>query len=561
MKKWMSILRPVLGIIVLILLVQVGLRLLDFRIDLTEEKRFSLHPASVEVLQDLPEPLEVEILLMGDLPGGMRRLQRAIEQTVRTFNAYSNHRISFYYLDPLSLPAEERDDYVVGLAGYGIQPTNLFVNEDGSQRSRLIFPGVVIKDSTFEVGTLLLRGEREMNADQKLNFSIENLEFELINAIRKLVSKQTYSVGMIMGHGELDEDDGFGVVEALVEDYEVFKIPIEQAKQVEDLDPFDVLIISSPRESFQEKELYLIDQYLMRGGNLIVLPNALALDLDQAGGDGTLAMPIEHGLDQLLFRYGVRVNRDFIQDLSFGYHPVMAGNFGDQGQLIPLPWPFYVSAGRMASHPITKGLDQVMFKFTSTLDTVKADGVKKTPLIFGSDFSRKLATPVRVAFQDMENDPVVEDFSLQNLPLLYLLEGRFTSMFKNRFLPDGFDNAKFKEEGTEGRLIVGGTGSLFESSQDPVSGEPLPIGIDPYSESNYANRLLLQNIIRYLTEPNGIIRARTKKFQIRPLNRVKVREEKAFWQAVNVILPVVILWMMAFAWVSIRKTKNRKKIT
>ncbi|MCH7410031.1 gliding motility-associated ABC transporter substrate-binding protein GldG [Belliella sp. DSM 111904] len=552
MKKWMSISRPVLGIIVLILLVQVVLRLLDFRIDLTEEKRFSLHPASVEVLQDLPEPLEVEILLMGDLPGGMRRLQRAIEQTVRTFNAYSNHRISFYYLDPLSLPAEERDDYVVGLAGYGIQPTNLFVNEEGAQRSRLIFPGVVIKDSTYEVGTLLLRGEREMNADQKLNFSIENLEFELINAIRKLVSKQSYSVGMIMGHGELDEDDGFGVVEALVEDYEVFKIPIEQAKQVEDLDPFDVLIISSPRDAFQEKELYLIDQYLMRGGNLIVLPNALALDLDQAGGEGTLAMPLDHGLDQLLFRYGVRVNRDFIQDLSFGYHPVMAGNFGDQGQLIPLPWPFYVSAGRMASHPITKGLDQVMFKFTSTLDTVKADGVKKTPLIFGSDFSRKLATPVRVAFQDMENDPVVEDFSLQNLPLLYLLEGRFTSLFKNRFLPDGYDNAKFKEEGTQGRLIVGGTGSLFESSQDPVSGEPLPIGIDPYSESNYANRLLLQNIVRYLTEPEGIIRTRTKQFQIRPLNRVKVREEKAFWQAVNVILPVVLLGIIAFVWLTIR---------
>lgn len=548
----MSISRPVLGIIVLILLVQVVLRLLDFRIDLTEEKRFSLHPASVEVLQDLPEPLEVEILLMGDLPGGMRRLQRAIEQTVRTFNAYSNHRISFYYLDPLSLPAEERDDYVVGLAGYGIQPTNLFVNEEGAQRSRLIFPGVVIKDSTYEVGTLLLRGEREMNADQKLNFSIENLEFELINAIRKLVSKQSYSVGMIMGHGELDEDDGFGVVEALVEDYEVFKIPIEQAKQVEDLDPFDVLIISSPRDAFQEKELYLIDQYLMRGGNLIVLPNALALDLDQAGGEGTLAMPLDHGLDQLLFRYGVRVNRDFIQDLSFGYHPVMAGNFGDQGQLIPLPWPFYVSAGRMASHPITKGLDQVMFKFTSTLDTVKADGVKKTPLIFGSDFSRKLATPVRVAFQDMENDPVVEDFSLQNLPLLYLLEGRFTSLFKNRFLPDGYDNAKFKEEGTQGRLIVGGTGSLFESSQDPVSGEPLPIGIDPYSESNYANRLLLQNIVRYLTEPEGIIRTRTKQFQIRPLNRVKVREEKAFWQAVNVILPVVLLGIIAFVWLTIR---------
>ncbi|MFC0261487.1 gliding motility-associated ABC transporter substrate-binding protein GldG [Fontibacter flavus] len=541
------------GVIAIILLLGLLVRLFPFRLDLTAEKRYSLHPASIGVLESLEEPIEVEILLTGKLPGGMRRLQRAIEETIRTFNAYSSEKITFYYEDPLSLPADVREDYIVDLASYGINPTNLFISEDGGQQSKLIFPGVVVRNEEYETGTLLLKGEKGMTSDEKLNHSIENLEFELIQAIKKISSNQEFSIGMTMSNGEMAEDDGFGIVEALVDQYEVFKVPLEQANKTEDLDPFDILIIAGPKESYSEKEIYFLDQYLMKGGNLIFLVDAMDYDLKDAGGDGTFALPLEHGLDQLLFRYGIRVNKDLIQDLNFGYHPVMAGNFGDSEQIIPLPWPFYIAAGRMAKHPITKGLDQVMFRFSSSLDTVKADGVTKIPLIFGSEFSRKLAAPVRLAFEDMANEPDLNDFGSKNLPLLYLLEGNFTSFFKNRFLPTGINKDSFLDHSNDGRILVAGSGLLFKSQKSFADGNPLPIGEDPFNNTQYANRQLLQNAVNYLLDPDGIMSTRTKTLQIRPLNKMKVREEKTKWQAINVLGPVLFFILLGLVWVTWKK--------
>lgn len=541
------------GVIAIILLLGLLVRLFPFRLDLTAEKRYSLHPASIGVLESLEEPIVVEILLTGKLPGGMRRLQRAIEETIRTFNAYSSEKITFYYEDPLSLPADVREDYIVDLASYGINPTNLFISEDGGQQSKLIFPGVVVRNEEYETGTLLLKGEKGMTSDEKLNHSIENLEFELIQAIKKISSNQEFSIGMTMSNGEMAEDDGFGIVEALVDQYEVFKVPLEQANKTEDLDPFDILIIAGPKESYSEKEIYFLDQYLMKGGNLIFLVDAMEHDLKDAGGDGTFALPLEHGLDQLLFRYGIRVNKDLIQDLNFGYHPVMAGNFGDSEQIIPLPWPFYIAAGRMAKHPITKGLDQVMFRFSSSLDTVKADGVTKTPLIFGSEFSRKLAAPVRLAFEDMANEPDLNDFGSKNLPLLYLLEGNFTSFFKNRFLPTGINKDSFLDHSNDGRILVAGSGLLFKSQKSFADGNPLPIGEDPFNNTQYANRQLLQNAVNYLLDPDGIMSTRTKTLQIRPLNKMKVREEKTKWQAINVLGPVLFFILLGLVWVTWKK--------
>lgn len=547
-----------MGVFAIILLLGLLVRLFPFRLDLTEEKRYSLHPASIEVLESLDEPIEVEILLTGKLPGGMRRLQRAIEETIRTFNAYSNKKITFYYEDPLSLPSDVREDYIVDLASYGINPTNLFITEDGGQKSKLIFPGVVVRNEEYETGTLLLRGEKGMTSDEKLNHSIENLEFELIQAIKKISSNQEFSIGMTMSNGEMAEDEGFGIVEALVDQYEVFKVPLEQANKTEDLDPFDILIIAGPKESYSEKEIYFLDQYLMKGGNLIFLVDALEYDLKDAGGDGTFALPLEHGLDQLLFRYGIRVNKDLIQDLNFGYHPVMAGNFGDSEQIIPLPWPFYIAAGRMAKHPITKGLDQVMFRFSSSLDTVKADGVTKIPLIFGSEFSRKLAAPVRLAFEDMAKEPDRNDFGTKNLPMLYLLEGNFTSFFKNRFLPTGINKDSFLDHSKGGRILVAGSGLLFKSQKSFADGNPLAIGEDPFNSTQYANRQLLQNAVNYLLDPDGIMSTRTKTLQIRPLNKVKVREEKTKWQVINVLGPVLFFVLLGLAWVTLKKKRYAK---
>ncbi len=545
---WLGLL---LGLVILLGLGQ----LIRFRIDLTEDQRYSLHEATEAVLDSLREDIHVEILLSGeDLPAGMRRLQRSIEEQVRTFDAYSDRKISFSYFDPLSLAEEEQEEFILQLADYGINPTTLFVNQAAGQQTKLIFPGILIYSEEFETGALVLKGEKGMGEEQILNQSIENLEFELSNAIRKLTRSDMGALAMIIGHEEMKEDDGYGLVEALDGDFEIFKVPLEQARTVQDLVNFKIIFIQGPQQAYSEREIYLLDQYVMQGGNLVILSDGVQVDVREAGGEGTLAMPYENGLENLLFKYGVRINKDLIQDLNFGYFPVMGGNFGDQEQLVPLPWPFYIQSTRMYPHPITKGLDLIYLRFASSLDTVLAPGVKKTPLFFTSDLSRILTAPVRVAFSDMQREPDIAQFPMQNLPLAYLLEGEFTSLYKNRFLPEGFEQSEFKESG-EGKVVVIGDGELFQSQSDFQSGRPLNLGEDPFNQNIYANRLLLRNLAQYLDNPEGIIASRTRSFQIRPLNRFKISQERTKWQLINIGLPVVFLLFFGGAVAAIRRKK------
>ena len=527
------------------ILILVGLALtVRFRIDLTEEKRYSLHPSTLQLLEGIDRPLHVDILLTGEqLPGGMRRLQKSIEETVRTFNAYSAENITVSYFDPLEVTDSLKEEFIYTLADYGIRPTNLFVNKATGQQEQLIFPGILVSDDTYETGALILKGERGMSAEQTLNASIENLEFELAQAIQKLLYPQKTALAMIIGHGELAEDDGFGMVEALNGRYELFKVPMEQAKKVEDLSSFAAVFILGPDSTFSDRELFLLDQYVMGGGNLVVAAEGANLDLSQLAGEGALALPQENSLDRLLFRYGIRVNKDLIQDLNFGVIPVMGGNFGNQEQLVPLPWPYHFQAGRMYSHPITKGLDQVNFRYSSSLDTVKADGVKKTPLLFSSDHSRILPLPHLISLTAFQEPPLESEFALQNLPLAYLLEGEFTSLFKNRFVPEEFAGIAVKNSG-KGKVLVLGDASVFQSQINLSDQEPLPLGEDLLAQTTYANKQFLENILQYLTDPEGIIATRTKVLQIRPLNKVKVAEEKQMWQLINLGIPVLFLGLM-----------------
>ncbi|MBD8490220.1 gliding motility-associated ABC transporter substrate-binding protein GldG [Echinicola sp. CAU 1574] len=547
-----------------ILIVIVGLVLLNsmlsFRLDLTEEKRFSLHEATKNVLANLEEPLEVDILLTGNLPGGMRRFQKNIEETLETFNAYSSKKISIRYFDPLEIKVEnEQEEYILYLAEFGINPTNLFANNNGSQTSRLIFPGVVIRNAEYETGGLLLKGENGMSPEQILNLSIENLEYELISMIEKLVSADKQAIAMITNHGELQDDEGYGIVEALSAEYEVYKVPLEQAKTVDDLMVFDAIIIAGPKANFKEREIYLMDQYVMRGGNVLFCIDPLAVDMENAGGEGTVALAYETGLDQLLFKYGVRINKDLIQDMNFGYYPVVAGDFGNQPQITPLPWPFYVIATNMSDHVITKGLDQMKFRFVSSLDTVKAEGVRKTPLVFSGDYSRTLAQPVNVAFKDMMQEPDISLFSQKYLPLVYLLEGNFTSYFKNRFLPEEFKgDGKFTDSGS-GNVVVVGDGDWIQGVRNVQTGEPLAIGIDPFSDVSVSNKVFLENTLKYLLDPNGIMVTRSKELKIRPLNKKLVEEEKLKWQLINIALPIVLIMMLGSVKVYWRKRKFGSK--
>lgn len=530
----------------------------SFRLDMTEEGKYSIGQATLDVLEDMDGPLEVDILLTGDLPPGMKRFQRNIEQTLKTFRSYSREKISIKYVDPLVVAGDSSEQYIIKLADYGINPTNLHSTRNGAQATQLIFPGIVLRSPSKETGILLLKGELGMGPEETLNLSIENLEFEIVQAIKRLYTINKRAIGIIIGQGEMNEDEGYGMVEALNEDFEVYKVPFEQAKSVEDLLTFEVLIVAGPKSAYSEREKYLLDQFLMYGGNILFMMDQMTINLEEAGGNGTVAMPFDTGVDDLLFRYGVRINKDLIKDLNFGYYPVVSGEFGNQPQIVPLPWPFYVQAGKMANHPITKGLDMVQFRFVSSIDTVKADQVKKTPLIFSSNYSRRESAPVRVAFKDMSKEPDVKSFNSGSLPLAYLLEGKFTSFFKNRFVPDEFDESKFLPESNGGKILVAGDADVFKSWVKPQDQIPLPLGNSPFSENRTANRTFLQNAVNYMVYPQGIIASKNKEFEIRPLNKVKIKQQRVMWQVINVVLPVLLVIIIGWFKQYLRKKKYAK---
>lgn len=530
----------------------------SFRLDMTEEGKYSIGQATLDVLEDMDGPLEVDILLTGDLPPGMKRFQRNIEQTLKTFRSYSREKISINYVDPLVVAGDSSEQYIIKLADYGINPTNLHSTRNGAQATQLIFPGIVLRSPSKETGVLLLKGELGMGPEETLNLSIENLEFEIVQAIKRLYTINKRAIGIIIGQGEMNEDEGYGMVEALNEDFEVYKVPFEQAKSVEDLLTFEVLIVAGPKSPYSEREKYLLDQFLMYGGNILFMMDQMTINLEEAGGNGTVSMPFDTGVDDLLFRYGVRINKDLIKDLNFGYYPVVSGEFGNQPQIVPLPWPFYVQAGKMANHPITKGLDLVQFRFVSSIDTVKADQVKKTPLIFSSNYSRRESAPVRVAFNDMSKEPDVKSFNSGSLPLAYLLEGKFTSFFKNRFVPDEFDESKFLPESNGGKILVAGDADVFKSWVKPQDQIPLPLGNSPFSENRTANRTFLQNAVNYMVYPQGIIASKNKEFEIRPLNKVKIKQQRVMWQVINVVLPVLLVIIIGWFKQYLRKKKYAK---
>lgn len=530
----------------------------SFRLDMTEEGKYSIGQATLDVLEDMDGPLEVDILLMGDLPPGMKRFQRNIEQILKTFSSYSREEISINYVDPLAVAGDSSEQYIIKLADYGINPTNLHSSRNGTQATQLIFPGIVLRSPSKEAGVLLLKGELGMGPEETLNLSIENLEFEIGQAIKRLYTVNKRAIGIIIGQGEMVEDEGYGMVEALNEDFEVYKVPFEQAKSVADLLTFEVLIVAGPKSAYGEREKYLLDQFLMYGGNILFMMDQMTMNLEEAGGNGTVAMPFDSGIDDLLFRYGVRINKDLIKDLNFGYYPVVSGEFGNQPQIVPLPWPFYVQAGKMANHPITKGLDLVQFRFVSSIDTVKADQVKKKPLIFSSNYSRRESAPVRVAFKDMSKEPDIKSFNSGSLPLVYLLEGKFTSFFKNRFVPDEFDASKFLPESNGGKILVAGDADVFKSWVKPQDQIPLPLGNNPFSENKTANRTFLQNTVNYMVYPEGIIASKNKEFEIRPLNKVKIKQQRFMWQVINVVLPVLLVIFIGWFKQYLRQRKYTK---
>lgn len=542
----------IVNMILLAVLLNIIANLFSFRIDLTEEKRYTIKDQTIALLENLDEEVYVEVYLGGELNAGFRRFRKSIEETLEEFSIHSGKRVRYAFTDPATAMGQKaRNEFMADLAARGIQPTNVVDKKDGQRVEKIIFPGAIISYGGFETGVMLLKGNKAASSEEIINQSIEGVEFELANAIHKLVNTDRKQIGFVDGHGELDSLEIAAFNNQLLEFYDVFRVDLSRKS---DLSRYDVLIVAKPKYEYSPLEKYRLDQFIMRGGKVMFLIDKLEASMDSASREDYFAFPYRHNLDDQLFRYGARVNLDLVQDQNAALYPIVTGQVGGKPQMQLIDWPFFPLISSYPEHPITRNLDAVITRFASSIDTVKAEGVKKTPLLVTSKYSRSVGAPVNISVDKLRSMSAAQ-FDKSAIPIGYLLEGKFTSLYKNRFLPEGADPAGFRPEGDFSRIVVIADGDIARNEINPRSGQPQELGFDPFSNYTFANRDFLMNTLAFLTDEAGLIQTRNKQIKIRPLDRQRIQDEKTFWQIVNVSLPLVVLIAFGVARSFIRKRR------
>lgn len=518
------------------------------RIDLTEEKRYTVSNSTEELLQSLDEEVFFEVFLAGELPSNFERFKKSIAEMLDQFALESGNRVRYKFTDPSQANSTQaRNQFYQSLIDKGVQATNLnYKNADGDKMEKLLFPAAVASQGMNEVVVNLLKGNSATGPEGMLNQSIEGLEYELAAGIAQLRGGGVKKIAYITGHGSPDSLEIAGFRSTVLSKFDLFRVALEGKKE---LIGYDAVIIGKPTKPFSESEKYLVDQYLMKGGNLIYFIDALSVNMDSASGEGTIAIPYETNLNDQLFRYGVRINQNYVLDVNSGQFPVVAGNMGDQPQIQMIPWPFFPVLTNFSKHPSVRNLDAILGRFISDIDTVKAKGVKKTPLLTTSIYTKLLGPPVRVAFNDLRDELRPEKFTDGPKTVGYLLEGNFTSLYANRIVPKGMNKSEFIEKGQAGKVIVIGDGDVIRNDLDPETGEPLDLGVEPFTKTTYANKQFILNLLDYLVDDSGLIETRSREVKIRPLDRVKVKQQRTKWQVMNLVFPVLlILFLGGIKW-------------
>ncbi|MGV3539389.1 MAG: gliding motility-associated ABC transporter substrate-binding protein GldG [Rufibacter sp.] len=509
-----------------------------FRIDLTEDKRYTISDQTKELLGNLKEPVQVTVYLEGEFPAGFRRLQNSVRETLEEFRLYSDGKLQYSFVDPSANTNEQaRNQFYQQLVQKGLQPTNLFAQEGDKRVEKIVFPGALISAGNKETAVTVLRGSQTATPEERLNQSIEGLEYELATALRKVASVSSGRIGVLQGHGELWLPQAADFLGTLSEYYTVNRV---QTSQVPDLNNFNLVVLMKPTQPYSEADKYKLDQFIMRGGKAIFLLDGVRASLDSIRENGFLAFPVDVNLQDLLFRYGVRVNPDLVQDLNASFIPMVTGYMGNQPQTQLVPWTYYPLITNFSQLPVTRNLDVVQTKFASSIDTVKAVGIKKSPLLWTSQYSRIKESPVSISLNEPRIDRDPKLFGQNAIPLGYLLEGKFRSVFTNRPVPESV-SIPFVSEGKASQIVVFSDGDLAANDVDPRSGRPLELGFDRYTRTRFANKELLKNVVDYLLDEKGLIELRGKEIKLRPLDKAKLRDERSKWQALNLGLPLVLL--------------------
>ena len=520
------------------------------RWDMTDDKHYSLSEASKTLLRQTDAPIEVTLLLGGDLNAGFRRLKKAAEETCAEMKVFSELKIQNYEFSDEDDPLHPKQ--------LGLKPIVIHEREqNGKTAQTTVYPYALMTYKGRKAVVTLLKNTRGLSGEENLNASIEQLEFAFMEALHLLQQTETPRVAILEGHSEPDEAHTYDLMNALSKYFQVDRGAISSqpsAISSHILDGYKAVIVVDPQSAFSEAERFVIDQYIMRGGAVLWALNGVRFSEQVLQQEGfTPIVPLELGLTEMLFRYGVRVNPALVQDIQCLPIPVNVSSDPSQPNLQPMPWTFAPLLLTSQGSPITRNMGQVMSTFVSPIDAVGGeDGIEKRVLLATSTASRVTTTPGEVDLNDVNPEPA--DFKYQYVPVAVSMEGAFSSAFAHRMVPEGVDTDEaIIKQGAKTRQVVIGSGSVLLNEWQ--KGQALPMGYDRYSGMQFSNRDFVANAVLWLTDSEGLISLREKEVALRLLNDKRAHEQRTQIQLISTISPVAILALIAGSVIYIRKRK------
>ncbi len=528
------------------------------------------------MLKEIDDIVYFKIYLEGDYPAGFKRLHNETKEMLDEFKVYSKN-IQYEFINPSANSNKKVvKELYKQLISKGLSPTNLHVKTKEVSSQQIIFPGAIVSYQEKEIPLQLLNTQLGLPSEEVLNNSIQVLEYNIANTIKKLIVKEKSRIAFIEGHGELPTIRLADIAWRLSEYYDVTRIRLnEQINSLRDTlkqnnipvfkNKYTALIIAKPDSTFSEKDKFIIDQFIMRGGKVLWVIDPVFASMDSLQKSfSTVSMPLQLNLEDALFKYGVRLNTNLLLDLNALPIPVITGQTGDRPQQSLLPWFYFPLLTPTIKHPIVHNLNAIKTEFISSLDTVGSLKIKKTILLETSKYSRIINTPCPVSLDIVMKQPDIKLYTKKHQPVAVLLEGEFESVFKNRILPELAYSKEicFLEKSKPTAMVVISDGDIIKNQIRYQQNQniPLPLGYDKYTNQTFGNADLILNIMNYLCDDSGLITLRSRELKLRMLDKTRMENELLYWQLLNIILPVLLILFIGIIRFFLRKRIYTKTI-
>lgn len=521
------------------------------RLDLTEDKRYSLSSAAKEIVDDVESPVIIDVFLEGSFPSEFRRLKEETRQMLEEFAAY-NSNIKFNFIDPL---AEGDDANAIAEEFYklGMTPARLNVLENGKNSETIIFPWAIANFEDKTVKIPLLKNQIGASDEERVSSSVQQLEYVFTDGLNKLIYPRAKKIAVMRGNGELPDARIADFIKAIQEYYFLAPFTLDSVannpqKTLEDLKSYDLLIEAKPIVPYSEKEKYVLDQYLMSGGKLLWMAEMTNMENDSLFNErsAALALPRDLNLGDYFFSYGLRINSELVNDL-YSAPIILASGSGNETRFNPYPWYYSPLTSSMSTHPIVNNIEAVKFNYANPIDLLKND-LQKTVLLSSSPKTKLEGTPLQIGLDIIGSKPQMESYTAGEQPLAVLLEGSFKSVYSNRVKP--FETTHL-DNSLNTKMVVISDGDVVKN--DLQQGKPLELGFERYTGMTYGNKEFLLNTVNYLLDDSGLVDIRTKEISLAFLNRDKVAAEREMWQMVTIIVPLIILALFGLAFNYFRK--------